>query len=80
MPVERGLGGPRQTELRLAGAFSVAREGSALPDGVVGSRKARTLLALLTVERQQRVPVERIVDVLWDGQPPAAAERTGGRR
>ena len=40
------------------------------------SRKARTLLALLAVERQQRVPVERIVDVLWDGQPPATAERT----
>jgi len=42
----------------------------------VGSRKARTLLALLAVERRQRVPVERIVDVLWDGAPPATAERT----
>ena len=73
--MELGLGGPRQTELRLAGAFSVAREGSVLPDGAVGSRKARMLLALLAVERQQRISVERIVDVLWDGEPPASAER-----
>jgi DNA-binding SARP family transcriptional activator/tetratricopeptide (TPR) repeat protein len=47
-----------------------------LPDGAIGSRKARTLLALLAVERRQRVPVERIVDVLWAGAPPATAERT----
>jgi DNA-binding SARP family transcriptional activator/tetratricopeptide (TPR) repeat protein len=46
-----------------------------LPDGEVGSRKARTLLKLLAVERRQRVSVERIIDALWDGEPPAAAER-----
>ncbi len=66
---------PSQLHINLAGAFGVARDGSVLPDGEVGSRKARTLLKLLAVERGQRVPVERIIDALWGGEPPAAPER-----
>jgi hypothetical protein len=31
-------------ELRLAGPFSVVRDGIELPEGEVGSRKSRTLL------------------------------------
>ena len=37
----------------------------------LGSRKARTLLALLAAERGRLVPVDRIVDVLWPDGPPA---------
>jgi DNA-binding SARP family transcriptional activator/predicted ATPase len=66
------IGFPR-IELRLAGTFAVFRDGAVLADGEVGSRKARTLLKLLAVDRPGLVPVDRIMDVLWDGQPPAAA-------
>ena len=62
-------------ELRLAGTFGVTRDGHELADGEVGSRKSRVLLKLLTVERPGLVPVGRIIDVLWAGHPPAAAEQ-----
>jgi DNA-binding SARP family transcriptional activator len=65
---------PPQIELRLAGTFGVIRGGTELPEREVGSRKSRTLLKLLAVERPTLVSVDRIVDVLWAGQPPAAAE------
>ena len=64
-----------RVELRLAGAFGVIRDGAVLSDGELGSRKSRTLLKLLAVERPGLVPVQRIIEVLWAGHPPAAAER-----
>ncbi len=69
-----GAGSPH-VELRLAGTFAVVRDGTDLPDGQVGSRKARTLLKLLAVERPALVPVDHILGVLWDAKPPAAAEQ-----
>jgi DNA-binding SARP family transcriptional activator/tetratricopeptide (TPR) repeat protein len=62
-------------ELRLAGTFRVVRDGTELTDGEIGSRKSRTLLKLLTVERPGLVPVDRIVDVLWPAERPAAPEQ-----
>ncbi len=70
-----GSDGSSRIELRLAGTFGVIRDGIELPDGEVGSRKSRTLLKLLAVERPGLVPLERIVEVLWGGLPPAAAEQ-----
>ena len=67
--------GSPQIELRLAGTFGVIRGGTELPESEVGSRKSRTLLKLLAVERPALVPVDRIVDVLWAGESPAAAEQ-----
>lgn len=37
----------------------------------LGSRKARTLLALLAAERGRPVPTDRIVDALWHETPPS---------
>ena len=62
-------------ELRLAGTFRVVRDGTELTDGEIGSRKSRTLLKLLTIERPGLVPVDRIVDVLWPNERPAAPEQ-----
>jgi DNA-binding SARP family transcriptional activator len=57
--------------LHLAGVFGVVRDGVLLRDGDLGSRKARTLLKLLAVERARRVPIDRIAEVLWADGPPA---------
>jgi len=58
-------------ELHLAGSFGVVRDGVRLADGGLRSRKARTLLKLLAVERARLVSVDRITEVLWAGHPPA---------
>jgi DNA-binding SARP family transcriptional activator len=45
-------------------------------DGVVadiGSAKRRALLAVLGLELGQVVPSERLLEVLWDGEPPPQA-------
>jgi DNA-binding SARP family transcriptional activator len=67
-----GAGVSAQLELHLAGVFGVVRDGVRLADGSLRSRKARTLLKLLAVERARLVSVDRITEVLWDGDPPAA--------
>ena len=71
LPAQAGSSG--QLELRLAGSFGVIRDGRELAPATVGSRKARTLLMLLTIERPGLVPVDRIIDALWPAQPPALA-------
>jgi DNA-binding SARP family transcriptional activator/tetratricopeptide (TPR) repeat protein len=67
--------GSSPVELRLAGTFGVIRDGAELAEGQLGSRKSRTLLKLLAVERPSLVAVDRIIDVLWGSDPPAAAEQ-----
>ena len=39
----------------------------------IGSAKQRTLLAVLGLELNQVVPVERLLDLLWDSDPPPTA-------
>ena len=76
-----GRSGPAESvsaayvELRLAGTFRVVRDGTELTDGEIGSRKSRTLLKLLAVERPGLVPLDRIVEVLWPHERPAAPEQ-----
>ncbi len=54
--------------MRLAGSFDVQRNGSPVGRGIAG--KARRLLVLLAVERPRLVSTDRIVEVLWDADPP----------
>ncbi len=59
--------------VRLLGPFSVTRhERSLTPE--LGSRKGRTLLKLLIVERPRTVSADRIAEVLW-GDPPERHQR-----
>ena len=67
-----GAGVTAPLELRLAGVFGVVRDGVRLADGGLRSRKARTLLKLLAVERARLVSVDQIAEVLWDGGLPTA--------
>ena len=56
--------------VRLVGPFGVLVGGPAGTSVVVGSRKARRLLARLAAARGGTVPVDALVDVLWpDGRP-----------
>lgn len=67
---------PPDSELsfRIAGPFAVARDGREIDARRLGSRKGRTLLKLLVVERGHSVSVDRIVEVLWGDAPPSKPE------
>ena len=69
------VSGAAAVELCLAGTFRVVRGGAQLTDGEIGSRKSRTLLKLLAVERPGLVTVDRIVEILWPDERPAAPEQ-----
>jgi len=72
--VGRGAFGRAHVELRLAGAFGVIRDGVELPPGEVGSRKARTVLKLLAVERPGPLTADWIADVVWENAPVNAGQ------
>ena len=57
--------------IRLSSALAVDLAGETLAGRSLGSRKARTLLALLAAERGRPVPIDRIVETLWPEQPPS---------
>jgi DNA-binding SARP family transcriptional activator/ABC-type branched-subunit amino acid transport system substrate-binding protein/DNA-binding beta-propeller fold protein YncE len=60
-------------EFRILGALAVV-EGSEQLD--VGAAKQRALLALLLLHRNEEMPSERIIDLLWAGRPPATAAKS----
>jgi DNA-binding SARP family transcriptional activator len=56
--------------VRLMGPVAVCRDGRRYAGGDLGSRKARTLIALLSVEPGRLVSMDRIVEMLWGDCPP----------
>jgi DNA-binding SARP family transcriptional activator len=64
-----------QVELRLAGPFGVTRDGAELAEHQIGSRKSRMLLKLLAASSPALLSPDLIAEVLWDGAPPAGADR-----
>lgn len=62
-------GGP--VRLRLSTTLVVEAGGRERSGREIGSRKARTLLALLAAERGRPVATDRIVDALWHDAPPS---------
>ncbi|MCR6483979.1 tetratricopeptide repeat protein [Amycolatopsis sp. OK19-0408] len=59
-------------EFRVLGPVRVLDDGRVI--GPAGPRQERILAALL-LEAGRVVPVARLVDVVWDGEPPATAVR-----
>jgi DNA-binding SARP family transcriptional activator len=62
-------------EIRLLGPFALFRDGERMSDQQVGSRKARTLLKRLLVDRDRVVSVDALADILWPGQLPDQPDR-----
>ena len=60
-------------EFRVLGPVEVVRDGSAL---VLGGPRQRALLALLLVAAPRPVPLDRLADELWHGEPPEGALTT----
>ncbi|WP_449348955.1 BTAD domain-containing putative transcriptional regulator, partial [Streptomyces shaanxiensis] len=58
------------TEFGILGPLRVLRSGAALP---LGGPRQRAVLALLVVELNQAVPTDRLIDEVWDGDPPDGA-------
>jgi DNA-binding SARP family transcriptional activator len=56
--------------LRLVGALCVCRQDPAQTAVRVDGRKARTVLALLAVERGRLVSMDRIIEAVWQASPP----------
>jgi DNA-binding SARP family transcriptional activator/basic membrane lipoprotein Med (substrate-binding protein (PBP1-ABC) superfamily) len=57
-------------EFRVLGPLEVDAGGRPLP---LGGPRRRALLALLLIHRNEVVPAERIVDALWEREPPRTA-------
>jgi DNA-binding SARP family transcriptional activator/DNA-binding CsgD family transcriptional regulator len=59
-------------EFRILGPLEVARDGEPVP---LGGAKQRALLALLLLSRNEIVPVDRLIEELWHGEPPGTARK-----
>ncbi|MBA3268082.1 MAG: DUF2791 family P-loop domain-containing protein [Acidimicrobiia bacterium] len=58
-------------KIKVLGPLEVLSDDGAPVD--LGRRKQRALLAMLVVEANQVVPLDRLVDLLWAEEPPARA-------
>ncbi|MGK5632711.1 BTAD domain-containing putative transcriptional regulator, partial [Streptomyces sp. URMC 123] len=65
-----GAGGARGLEFGILGPLRVVAGGRPLP---VGGPRQRTILAMMLLAQGRVVSVDRLVDVVWDGRPPATA-------
>src|SRR3954447_9809271 len=60
-------------EIRLLGALEVVAEDRAR---VLGGPRQRAVLAVLAVHANEVVPIDRLSDDVWSGQPPRSAVGT----
>ena len=63
-------GDGRRLHFAVLGSFRVRRDGQEVG---LGPRLQRALLAILVVDAGHVVPVDRLIDLLWREEPPAAA-------
>jgi DNA-binding SARP family transcriptional activator len=60
-------------EFRVLGPIEVVREGRRV---ALGGPRQRVLLGLLLVNAPRPVPIDRLADELWHGEPPDGAPTT----
>ncbi|WP_427007532.1 response regulator [Pseudarthrobacter sp. H2] len=60
-------------EVRLLGPLRIRRDGAVLEAGELGGPKPRQILEFLLLNLGTPVSKDRLIDVLWDGRPPAEA-------
>lgn len=60
-------------EIRLLGRFDVLVQGTEVP---LGGHRQRAVLAVLTVHANEILSVDRLIDEVWGGEPPASATST----
>lgn len=60
-------------DVRLLGAVAADRDGVSVS---LGGRGPTTLLALLALNPGEVVAIDRIIDAVWEGEPPATAVNT----
>ncbi|WP_419998887.1 BTAD domain-containing putative transcriptional regulator [Streptomyces boninensis] len=65
---------PGDLQFRLFGTVEVADGAGRVLD--LGTRKQRALIAMLALEPGRVVSLDRLIDELWAGEPPAQATRT----
>src|SRR5690349_15303143 len=59
-------------EFRILGPLEVLSDGRVLD---LGGPKQRALLALLLVEANRVVPIDRLIESLWEAKPPETAQK-----
>ncbi len=57
-------------EFRILGPLEIYHSGRSVP---IGGFRERTILAVLLLEAGHVVPIERLIDAVWDEDPPATA-------
>lgn len=62
--------------IRLIGGLRVERGSIVLSAGMLGSPKARQLLEILALQPGVPVSRDRLIETLWNGNPPAGARTT----
>ena len=60
-------------EFRILGPLEVEDDGRKIP---LGGAKQRALLALLLLSRGRPVSTDRLIEELWNGEPPATATKS----
>lgn len=63
----------KRLEIRLLGGFEVRRDGAVV--GGFESQKARALLAFLALHPNEKIPRERLANLLWSERPDDSARR-----
>src|SRR5437867_1322281 len=59
-------------DFRILGPLEVVSQGRALD---LGGQKRRAVLALLLVEANRAVSSDRLIEALWEGEPPETARK-----
>jgi len=73
MAVDTAIGETEPARFHILGPLEVVRSGCAVP---LGGRRQRAVLALLLLEANRVVSVDRLAEDVWGGHPPPGSVTT----